>query len=192
MKGLVILLLLPLLLANSTPELVSDSPETAPTCLADTDCFLSGELYNCCIDGICYIRLKCCHGNNECDSNCCIGGECEATSDCKPCSNNSECVKTKCCRDDSCVPKDDNCCVESSKCSSNCCLEGYCVEETSKCESCTMDSDCIRTQCCKDGQCMKWHNCNILLLIILSIAGLLILIAIGVTIFCCKQKCLNN
>jgi len=192
MKDLVILLLLPLLLGDPTPELVSDYPETAPTCYYDSDC-LDYEDYNCCIGGICYYKYDSCDDKGDCDSNCCILGKCKPTSDCKSCSENSECEKTKCCKDDSCVPSENICCDKKYDCISNCCLNEYC-EPTKQCGPCKNDSDCLRSGCCKNGDCMRWYECdNTQFWIIVGIAvGAVVLIVVGGIIGWCKKRWYNN
>ena len=109
MRGLVILLLLPLFLGDSTPELVSDSSEIRPTCEHDSDCKGQSK-YNCCIDGECFIMTSCCHSHRDCDTNCCILNNCAGSSLCKLCLSNSHCDETNCCKDYECVA--------SSECSS--------------------------------------------------------------------------
>ena len=106
MRGLVILLLLPLFLGDSTPELVSDFSETRPTCEYDSDC-RSG--YNCCIFNQCRFRLSCCHYHRDCSTNCCYGNTCMGSSICDFCFSSSDCYETNCCKD--------NLCVDSSECS---------------------------------------------------------------------------
>ena len=100
MRGLVILLLLPLFLGDSTPELVSDSSETAPTCRSDSDC---RDGYNSCIDGECQHLPGYCKRNSDCDTNCCFLNSCVSSAVCNLCSSDSDCYETNCCKNYECV-----------------------------------------------------------------------------------------
>ena len=192
MKGLVILLLLPLLLGDSTPELVSDFPETGYGCSSDSDCWdYEDSPYNCCIDGICYSRYPCCHGHHTCISNCCIDNQCEATSDCGGCSVNSQCQLTKCCRNNSCILGNEICCSRTSDCSSNCCINQQC-ERSRECGGCTKNSNCIKSNCCKDNECMQWDECYGAIFIIVFLGSVLVFIGLIGTICWYRKKSKEN
>ena len=188
MKGLVILLLLPLLLGDSTSEFGSDFSETEYNCSSDSDCWQYGN-YNCCFDGICYDRDNCCHNNYDCNSNCCIKGRCESTPRCGGCSNDSVCQRTKCCRDNHCLIRNDNCCVKDLDCSSDCCINEYC-ERTKKCgKTCKENSHCPKSDCCKRSECVEWYYCNVLLSVMIAFACIIIIgLIIGIIAACYKNR----
>ncbi len=108
-----------------------------------------------------------CLNNDDCSTNCCVGGSCVSASLCLSvdlCRIDSDC-STNCCVDGQCEPRF-NCvgpavCLSNSDCATNCCKSGQCVASTNcgSSSTCVFNSDCT-TNCCKSGQCVSSSQCS--------------------------------
>lgn len=163
----------------------SNNKQIGSECSTDKECSYD----YCCVHGVCH--SDCCNWDRDCISDCCHFRQCEPTAHCgRICRENSDCVKSKCCKDSSCVIWYDNCCNSARQCTSNCCSNEHCVS-TKNCGGCPNNEWCKKSNCCINEECVSWIRCQPILkivIIIVVIVFIIGLIAIVTVIICRKNN----